>query len=105
MRPERRRLLRRATPLWLTKVQRKAITDYYRRACWPLEHIDHIVPLEHPLVCGLNVPWNLQKIGWRANLLKGNMYWPDCPDHLCPEKNLPRSMFGTAAPHQLSLAL
>lgn len=38
--------------------------------------LDHIVPLNHPLVCGLNVPWNIQVIPKRTNALKSN-YWFD----------------------------
>ena len=35
-------------------------------------HIDHIIPINHPRVCGLTVPWNLQIIPARVNLAKGN---------------------------------
>lgn len=41
--------------------------------------LDHIVPVTHPDVCGLTVPWNLQVIHWRANGVKGNTW---CPDQL-----------------------
>lgn len=37
-------------------------------------HLDHIVPLAHPKVCGLTVPWNLCIRRWDANLSKSN-YW------------------------------
>lgn len=40
-------------------------------------HVDHIVPLNSPLVCGLHVEHNLQVIPSAANWAKGNRHWPD----------------------------
>lgn len=55
--------------------------------------LDHIVPVNHPRVCGLTVPWNLQVIHWRANGSKGNTW---CPEQL--------ELFPTrSAPHRLDL--
>lgn len=42
-----------------------------------LHTLDHIVPLNHPLVCGLTVPWNLRIVRWRVNASKGNRWNPD----------------------------
>lgn len=39
--------------------------------------IDHIVPLKHPFVSGLSVPWNMQVIPYRCNAAKGNKWFPD----------------------------
>ena len=47
-----------------------------------LHNVDHIVPLNHPRVCGLHVHWNLRAIPAGPNMSKGN-YW-------CPEQ---REMF------------
>jgi 5-methylcytosine-specific restriction endonuclease McrA len=43
-----------------------------------VEHVvDHIVPLNHPYVCGLTVPWNLRVVTQRQNAAKGNEFNPD----------------------------
>ena len=37
----------------------------------------HIVPLNHPLVCGLTVPWNLRIVPWKVNAHESNWFTPD----------------------------
>ena len=74
----RRRKHRLATPPWLTAVQKKEMRNLYRVAIELTKTtgeqyvVDHIVPLRHPDVCGLHVPWNLRVIPGVENLKKNN---------------------------------
>ena len=71
-----------ACPSWADK---DALAEVYRRAKelrsatgqrW---HVDHVVPLNHKLVCGLHVGANLQIITAGANIEKANKRWPEMP--------------------------
>lgn len=42
-------------------------------------NVDHIVPIQSPLVCGLHCEANLQVITKYDNVRKGNRVWPDMP--------------------------
>jgi hypothetical protein len=39
--------------------------------------VDHLVPIEHPLVCGLHCASNLQVVPLLDNIRKSNNWWPD----------------------------
>jgi hypothetical protein len=40
-------------------------------------NFDHIVPINHPRVCGLTVPWNIQVVPARVNAAKSNTWNPE----------------------------
>lgn len=91
----RRQLLEGQEPEWLSKHTRRErviaacmscppwvrpsdFAELHKRAVWltkatGVKHvIDHIVPVSHPLICGLTVPWNMQVIDEGLNQRKGN---------------------------------
>lgn len=55
------------------KQQRNAIKQFYLN-CPAGFVVDHIIPLTHRLVYGLHVPWNLQYLPVKDNLLKSNKF-------------------------------
>lgn len=79
---KRRATKYQATPVW---ADLQAIIDVYKEAAEMTQrtgivhHVDHIVPLQSNLVCGLHVPANLQVLEGSINNSKGNRYWPDMP--------------------------
>ncbi len=73
-----RRLLKlRACPAWVDK---ESLEPVYQRArdmsrqTGVAYHVDHIVPINNPVVCGLHVPWNLQILTAEENIRKGNLF-------------------------------
>lgn len=66
-----------ATPPW---VELKELAKFYElRDKMFLKtgiehHVDHIIPIKGKIVCGLNVPWNLQVLTAKENLRKGNRW-------------------------------
>ena len=68
---------KRATPPW---VRRQDLMLFYMDSQKKTEesgvqhHVDHIIPIKHELVCGLNVPANLQVITAEENLRKSNKF-------------------------------
>lgn len=70
----------KATPEWCDKVEVEYIYSLAAKKGWA---VDHIVPLNSGLVCGLNVQDNLRVIPAELNSYKGNRYWPDMPDNTC----------------------
>jgi hypothetical protein len=72
----------KATPKW---ANRFFIDEIYHLASLRTKylgkkfHVDHIVPLKSPLVCGLHTEHNLRIILGNDNSSKGNRHWPDMP--------------------------
>lgn len=82
----------RAIPKWADK---RAIAEVYATARRLTDmfsgtevavvfHVDHIVPLRSPLVCGLHVQNNLRAIPSYVNEAKSNRDWPDSPVPVAP---------------------
>lgn len=69
----RRAVLLKATPPWadLSKIK-----EIYRN-CPEGWHVDHVIPLQGDLVCGLHVETNLKPVPAKENLAKGNKYTVD----------------------------
>jgi len=66
----RRKGIKQAIPLWEDLEQLKT---FYRN-CPSGYHVDHIIPLNNPNVCGLHTISNLQYLLAIDNLRKGNSY-------------------------------
>lgn len=78
----RRQREARATPPW---ADRSAIRAIYKQAKSLSKStgeqyvVDHIVPLDGKLVCGLHVHWNMRVVHWLENAKKSWHTWPDMP--------------------------
>lgn len=86
----------RATPDW---VDRKALCVIYgaaRRIRLGGTYVvtDHIVPLTHHDVCGLNVPWNLRIISGAENAARSNRWWEWTPDLFTEPQQLELQLMG-----------
>lgn len=76
-----------ATPRWSLRRDLQAVYNRamaLTRTTGVQMSVDHIVPLHHPMVCGLNVVANLQVITEASNKLKGSSYPDlDVPERYC----------------------
>lgn len=74
----RKKKVRIATPVWLTKEQLVEIESFYLKAIkleketGIVHQVDHIIPIQGKEVCGLHVPWNLQVLTQTENRQKSN---------------------------------
>lgn len=71
-------LKRRSIPSWFES-ERVLIEKVYEMAASLGMHVDHIVPINSKLVCGLHCWHNLQLLTPSENRSKSNVYWPDMP--------------------------
>jgi hypothetical protein len=65
---KRRCMQKNAIPKWANL---KKIKEIYIN-CPVGYHVDHIIPINSKLVCGLHVEWNLQYLPAKENLAKSN---------------------------------
>lgn len=72
---ERNAKKRKAMPPWANK--EKILRIY--ETCPQGFHVDHIVPLQSKIVCGLHCEQNLRHLPAKENISKSNKYWPDMP--------------------------
>lgn len=72
----RRAMRLKATPAWADLL---AMQEIYQKASDLGWHVDHIVPLQSKLVCGLHCEANLQVLSPEENRAKSNRWWPDMP--------------------------
>lgn len=66
-----------AQPPWVRELDLMPLYEEARRLTVETgvaHSVDHEVPLKHPLVCGLHVPWNLRVMPLIDNIRKGNKW-------------------------------
>lgn len=76
LRKRRKCNMRQATPAW---ANRDAMAAVYRQALLMRAdgidvHVDHVIPLNHDLVCGLHNEFNLQILTRDDNIAKSNNF-------------------------------
>lgn len=84
---------RLAVPVW---AKADAVASLYQQAdrltieTGERHEVDHIVPLQSELVCGLHCEANLRVVRVGENRSKGNRWWPDMPSGclLAPSETL-----------------
>ena len=76
----RRQSERRATPTWSDRAATRAMfaeAERLTRETGITHSVDHLVPLNNPLVCGLHWHGNMAIATLADNMRKANSTWPD----------------------------
>lgn len=79
-RAARRAKERRATPSWANEFfmsEAYDIASVRSKVTGTKWQVDHVVPLQSDMVCGLHWEGNFAVIPAKANSSKGNRHWPD----------------------------
>jgi hypothetical protein len=88
-----------ATPEWVDRRALRAVAKEAKRRTLRAVNqryvSDHIVPLTHKLVCGLNVPWNLRVITWEENARRSNAWWEFTEDMFQEPEQLSLRLMGS----------
>ena len=71
----RRSKVKNAIPKW-SKLED---IEFFYKNCPEGHHVDHIVPLQSKIVCGLHCVDNFMYLSPFENMSKGNRVWPDMP--------------------------
>lgn len=81
-----------ATPYWVDQRTIRALKrEAKRRTAVSGRYfvVDHIIPVTHKLVCGLNVPWNMRIITGTENAQRSNRWWEWTDDMFSEPQQLP----------------
>jgi hypothetical protein len=82
---KRRAKIKNAVPSWFDELdefvihEAAALCRLRKKTTGIKWHIDHIVPLQSKIVCGLHIGCNIQVIPAIQNHKKSNLIWPDMP--------------------------
>lgn len=74
---ERQRRIKQATPRWFNRKEVERLYLHAQRLTQRRKekyHVDHIIPIWHPKVCGLHTYENMRVVTQRQNVTKNNRF-------------------------------